>query len=64
PYLDGNGHIARLMVVLMLRAGGFEARPTWTIHPRPYSDAMGVCIQNFSAHPDLLEFYLHKWFVD
>lgn len=62
PYLDGNGHIARLVLAVMLDVGGIEARPTWTIHPRPYSDAIGLCIESFTAHPDLIEQYLRKWF--
>jgi len=56
--------MARLVFALMAHKGGYALRPTWTIHPRPYSDAMGVCIQNFAAHPDLIEQYLRKWVAD
>lgn len=43
PYANGNGHMARLVSVLLLDRYGIRA-PSFTIHPRPqdppYSDAI------------------------
>ena len=43
PYANGNGHMARVIVVLLLDRFGIRA-PRFTIHPRPldppYSDAI------------------------
>jgi len=62
PYLDGNGHIVRMMLVLLAKRRGLGVRPGWTVHPRPYSHAMGICLQNNKAFPELLEQYLKRWF--
>jgi Fic/DOC family len=43
PYANGNGHMARLLVVLLLSRYGIHA-PKFSVHPRPqdppYSDAI------------------------
>ncbi len=62
PYLDGNGHMARLILLLMAYRKNIEVCPTWTAHPRPYNNAMGICLQNYQHYPDLLEQFLKKWF--
>jgi fido (protein-threonine AMPylation protein) len=61
PYVDGNGHTARLIFAALLHHRSIALRPTWTIHPRPYSNAISLVIQLYSAHPDLLALYLGKW---
>lgn len=62
PYPDGNGHIARILMVLLAETYGMHVSSNWTIHTRPYDRGGSICIQNYSAYPDLLCQYLKKWF--
>ncbi len=62
PYLDGNGHIMRMMMIILADHKGIEICPTWTIHPRPYNHAIGICLHNYQHYPELLEQYLKIWF--
>jgi fido (protein-threonine AMPylation protein) len=46
PYLDGNGHIQRLMVAaVVMECGVFDLLPTWTIHPRPYDVEVALAFE-------------------
>ena len=41
PYLDGNGHIQRLLfAAAVAQHSQLELLPSWTIHPRPYDIEM------------------------
>jgi hypothetical protein len=62
PFLDGNGHIYRIMMALLGPQLGLLPRTGWTLHQRPYDHHMSLCLQWFSDHPELLACYLRKWF--
>jgi fido (protein-threonine AMPylation protein) len=62
PYLDGNGHISRLVLLILASRQELKVSPMWTIFPRPYTAAMGLCLQAYRRHPDLLVSYLGRWF--
>jgi len=62
PFLDGNGHVARILAVVLAQRLGLSCSPGWTIHPRPYSHMMSLCLQWHAAHPDLLQDHLGRWF--
>lgn len=55
PYVNGNGHIARLIVWCILgRYGYWPLR--WTIDPRPTFPEYTVAIKEYrSGNPDMLE---------
>lgn len=62
PYMDGNGHIYRLILPVLARRLGLCARAEWTLHPRPYDHVMSLCLQWYPHHPGLLGCYLRQWF--
>ena len=62
PYMDGNGHIFRLILPVLARRLGLHARAEWTLHPRPYDHLMSLCLQWYPHHPGLLACYLRQWF--
>jgi fido (protein-threonine AMPylation protein) len=62
PYMDGNGHIYRLILPVLARRLGLTARREWTLHPRPYDHIMSLCLQWYPDHPELLACYLRRWF--
>src|SRR5262245_8573613 len=46
PYLDGNGHIQRLIFTAAIRQHSeLKLRPSWTIHPRPYDVEMATAFE-------------------
>jgi fido (protein-threonine AMPylation protein) len=61
PYLDGNGHIYRLMASVLAPRLGLAPRADWTLHPRPYDHLMSLCLQWYPDHPGLLSAYLRRW---
>jgi hypothetical protein len=64
PYLDGNGHIYRLMATTLAPRLGLTPRAGFTLHPRPYDHLMSLSLQWFPDHPGLLSAYLRRWFTD
>lgn len=57
PYANGNGHLARFLVWLILRRYGY-APELWTIHPRPsfalYSAAISAYRRGETSHLEKL----------
>jgi len=62
PFVDGNGHVYRLLAPVLAARLGLSARADWTPHPRPYDHVMSLCLQWYPHHPDLLACYLRRWF--
>lgn len=62
PYTDGNGRVIRFVVKHIALARDVSVSPNWTISSRPYSHAMGICLQSFRMHPELLKNYMREWF--
>ena len=62
PYLDGNGHISRMMLVLLAERKGIEVSPKWTIHPRPYGIEMAIAFEHYKTCPVILQQVLRLWF--
>lgn len=62
PFVDGNGHIYRLLAPVLAARLGLRARADWTAHPRPYDHVMSLCLQWYPHHPALLACYLRRWF--
>ncbi len=63
PYVDGNGHVYRLLATILAPRLGLSARPDFTLHPRPYDHLMSLCLQWYPDHPGLLSAYLRRWFT-
>lgn len=63
PYLDGNGHVYRLMASLLAPRLGLTPRPDFTLHPRPYDHLISLCLQWYPDHPGLLSAWLRRWFT-
>ncbi len=61
PFLDGNGHIYRLMLPVLAARLGLTMRPTWTLHRRPYDHTFSLGLQWYPDHPEVLACYLRKW---
>ena len=49
PYLDGNGHISRMMMVLLAERKSIEVSPKWTVHPRPYGIEMSIAFEHYKT---------------
>lgn len=50
PYLDGNGHIQRLVfAAAVARHRSLTLLPSWTIHPRPYDIEMAEAFEQGHA---------------
>ena len=62
PFADGNGHVGRLLAVLLAGRLGLAAGPGWTLAHRPYGPTMSLCLQWYAAHPALLADHLRRWF--
>jgi fido (protein-threonine AMPylation protein) len=46
PFLDGNGHIQRLMfATIILEYPDLELCPSWTIHPRPFGEDFALTFE-------------------
>lgn len=46
PFLDGNGHIQRLIfAACMFERSDLKLLPAWTIHPRPYDDEVALAFE-------------------
>ncbi len=63
PFLDGNGHIYRIMMAVIGPRFGLRPRTIWTLHLRPYDHQMSLCLQWYDDYPELLACYLRKWFA-
>lgn len=62
PYLDGNGHISRMMMVLLAERKSIEVSPKWTVHPRPYGIEMSIAFEHYKTCPVILQQVLRLWF--
>lgn len=62
PYIDGNGHICRLLLSAIASHKNIDIKKDWTIHPRPYGKPFIMCLRVYLQHPDLLHYYMYKWF--
>lgn len=64
PYLDGNGHIQRLIfAVAIAQHSQIKLDPSWTIHPRPYGVEMQEAFEKgqsavFAAVASVLSAYV------
>jgi hypothetical protein len=62
PHLDGNGHVGRILAVVLAERLALRADPGWTLHLRPYGPTSSLCLQRYGDHPDLLADHLRRWF--
>ncbi len=62
PYVNGNGHIGRVIMTYLMRIAGIEIDGSWTIHPRPYTNAIAVCMFTHSKYSIIAEQYFRQWF--
>lgn len=61
PFLDGNGHVWRAVVMALARYHGWHAKDHWHIHPRPYGPAFSFALQNYREFPQLLEDHFRRY---
>lgn len=58
PFLDGNGHIQRLIFsACVMERGPLQLRTTWTIHPRPYDIEIKLAFEAPTAEARLAALY-------
>jgi len=60
PFLDGNGHVWRLMVIALVRRHGRAPPSGWHVHPRPYGQAFSHALQQHDSSPVLLADFLDE----
>ncbi len=63
PYMDGNGHIWRLVLPVLANRLGLVARADWTVDRRPYGPEFSLALQWHADHPTLLADQLRRWFA-
>jgi hypothetical protein len=61
PYMDGNGHIWRLVLPVLGRRLGLAMRPEWTVDRRPYGPEFSMALQWYGDHPSILADQLRRW---
>lgn len=61
PYMDGNGHIWRLILPHLAGRLGLAMRAGWTIDRRPYGPEFSLALQWHADHPTLLADQLRRW---
>lgn len=55
PFLDGNGHLWRLILIALVRRCGVQMSDSWQVGTRPYGPDFSLALQRFQADPSLLE---------
>jgi fido (protein-threonine AMPylation protein) len=50
PFLDGNGHVQRLIFVAACSELGLRLASNWTIHPRPYDIDFAKMLEAYHLH--------------
>ena len=62
PFMDGNGHLWRLVLPLLAERLGLATRPEWSVHRRPYGPEFSLALQWHGDHPSVLAAELRRWF--
>jgi len=62
PFVDGNGHVARVLLQVLGARLGLAPQPGWRLHPRPWDHHFSVCVQWHDRFPDLLACHMRRWF--
>lgn len=62
PFLDGNGHVWRLILIALARSAGLEASPGWRVAVRPYGASFSLALQQYPNQPGLLQSELANYF--
>jgi len=63
PFMDGNGHVWRLVLPVLGRRLGLVMRPEWTVDQRPYGPEFSLALQWYGDHPTILADQLRRWLV-
>lgn len=50
PFLNGNGHVQRIMFELIALELGFRPNEKWSVHPRPYGDLLSIGMELYSKN--------------
>jgi len=61
PYMDGNGHIWRLVLPVLASRLGLSPRAEWTVDQRPYGPEFSLALQWHRDHPTILADQLRRW---
>lgn len=61
PYINGNGHIARILLKSLLYLRGVDMCKEWTLHKRPYCSEIALALQQYSSKPQYIKHYLLNW---
>jgi hypothetical protein len=61
PYMDGNGHIWRLILPILANRLRLAPRPEWTVDRRPYGVEFSLALQWYGDHPTVLADQLRRW---
>lgn len=62
PFMDGNGHVWRLVLPCLADRLGLQRRAEWSSHRRPYGPEMSLALQWYPDHPTILAAELRRWF--
>jgi fido (protein-threonine AMPylation protein) len=58
PYLDGNGHVQRLIfAACVMERGSLQLSKAWTIHPRPYDIEIKMAFEAPTTNARLAALY-------
>jgi fido (protein-threonine AMPylation protein) len=52
PFLDGNGHVQRVLFAALARELGYNTNNRFAIHPRPYDRLFAIALEFFSRAPE------------
>lgn len=60
PFLDGNGHVWRAAVLILVRRAGLQPNPAWRIDQKNYGADMSFALQQYPHQPKVLEDLLKR----
>lgn len=72
PFLDGNGHVQRALLLASACELNLKVSDRWTIHPRPYDRLFALALEMFTRAPaneplknlDLVSQYVELFLTD
>lgn len=63
PFIDGNGHLWRLVLIAMARHCRLQMCDSWQVSTRPYGPRFSLALQRFPKDPSLLENELGAFYI-
>lgn len=64
PFLDGNGHLWRLVIIALARRSARPLNESWQVAQRPFGPSFSLALQHYQSDPTLLNAELASFQLD